>query len=474
MAPLSRTDPVDERSGRLATDDAPFWFATPALGWSVVLQIVWVFDDEVSLEALTAMNAALARGRMHRMLVPSTVYGSRPRWAPAPDAPGLAVDPLPIPDAGVDAWATAEMSTVPLDAEGGRCWRLRCAPTESGGTVLSLCALHVVTDGRGMVAAAAEAARESGVPVAVANERSSTTGSSGSGESRRPVAPGSRRRGRLDDLADAVAQAGAVVVGLARAVAERRKASGLEPDPRPERPPLAERSPAAKFTWATASIPAGDWDRVAAEYGGTSNTLFIAVVSGLLRSSGRSPLGTPIKVGVPVDRREGDEDTRTNAIAGVSVFLTGEPVPGGDLAGIRAACKAAFVRLSEGRRAPHIYLRPLAWFLPPSVLIKLVGGGAGKGMPDAVISNIGEVMPEATVVGGRTARRMALRGTTQGVDPAAGHRFGDGVQSWLIRTPEQVSFTVLGLDDEAFGSDAVLRDLLTRELAAWELPHDIW
>ncbi|MCK8613646.1 hypothetical protein [Gordonia sp. C13] len=466
MALLSRPETNDGRYGRLATDDAPFWFATPALGWSVVLQLVWVFDEEVSLEAMTSMNAALARGRMHRMLVPSTVYGSRPSWVPAPDAPGLAVDSLPVPDAGVDAWATAEMSTVPLDAEGGRCWRLRCAPTESGGTVLSLSALHVVTDGRGMVAAAAEAARESGVPVAVAADR---TPSSASSESSVPL-----RRRRLADAADAVAQAGAVVAGIVRAVAERRKASGLEPDPRPERPPLAERFPAAKFTWATASIPAGDWDRVATEHGGTPNTLFIAVVSGLLRSSGRSPLGTPIKVGVPVDRRAGEEDNRTNAIAGVSVYLTDEPVPGGDLTGVRAACKAAFVRLSEGRRAPHIHLRPLAWFLPPSVLIKLVGGGAGKGMPDAVISNIGEVTPEATVVGGRTARRMVLRGTTQGVDPAAGHRFGDGVQSWLVRTPQQVSFTVLGLDDEAFGSDAVLRDLLTRELTEWELPHDIW
>ncbi|GAB99575.1 hypothetical protein GONAM_10_00465 [Gordonia namibiensis NBRC 108229] len=217
MALLSRPETNDDRYGRLATDDAPFWFATPALGWSVVLQLVWVFDEEVSLEAMTSMNAALARGRMHRMLVPSTVYGSRPSWGPAPDAPGLAVDSLPVPDAGVDAWAIAEMSTVPLDAEGGRCWRLRCAPTESGGTVLSLSALHVVTDGRGMVAAAAEAARESGVPVAVAADR---TPSSASSESFVPL-----RRRRLADAADAVAQAGAVVAGIVRAVAERRKAS---------------------------------------------------------------------------------------------------------------------------------------------------------------------------------------------------------------------------------------------------------
>ncbi|WP_223205664.1 hypothetical protein [Gordonia jinghuaiqii] len=450
---------------RLASDDAPFWFVTPALGWSVVLQMVWVLDDEVSLEALTAMNAALARGRLHRMLVPSTVYGARPRWVDAPDSPGLAADTEPVAEADIDAWATAEMSTVPLDAEGGRCWRLRSAPTESGGTVVSLCTLHVLTDGRGMLAAAAEAAAASAVPLIPDTEAPAAAPN--------PKSPTAiRRRQQIADVADACVQAGAAATGIVRAALARRKSAGFESDPRPARAPIAERSPAAEFAWATATVPAAEWDRVAREHEGSSNTLFIAAVSGLLRSSGHAPLGHPIKVGVPVDRREGENDTRSNAIAGVSVFLTDEPVAGGDLGGIRAACKAAFVRLSEGRRAPQVYLRPLVWFIPASVIIKIVS--AGTGMPDAVISNLGDVPPEATLIGGRPVRKLAFRGMAQGVDAAAGHRFGDGVQSWLIRTRDQVTFTVLGCDENSFGSDAVLADLLDRELTAWGLPHEIW
>ncbi|UPW11009.1 hypothetical protein M1C59_09370 [Gordonia terrae] len=454
------------RGDRLTSEDAPFWFVTPALGWSVVLQLVWVFDEEVSIEALTAMNAALARGRLNRMLVVPDVRGARPRWVDAPDAPGLAADSQPVSETEIDEWATAEMSAVPLDAEGGRCWRLRSVPTADGGTVVSLCALHVVTDGRGMLAAATEAAEASAVPL----DPASGPGAAAADE---PTLPSvSWRRRRAGDVVDAGSQVVAVVAGLARAALEQRKAGGPEPDPRPARPPIAERSPAAEFTWATATVPAADFDRVAAEHDGTANTLFIAVVSGLLRSSGHAPLPNPIKVGVPVDRRESEADTRSNPIAGVSVYLTDEPVAGGDLGGIRSACKAAFVRLSEGRRAPHIHLRPLAWFLPPAVIVKIVS--AGNGIPDAVISNLGDVPPAATVLGGRPARKIAFRGMAQGVDASAGQRFGDGVQSWLVRTRDQVTFTVLGCDESSFSSDAVVADLLDRELTAWGLPHEIW
>ncbi|QHD85486.1 hypothetical protein GR168_08900 [Gordonia sp. JH63] len=467
LAARLRDERAAIRGERLTSEDAPFWFVTPALGWSVVLQLVWVFDEEVSIETLTAMNAAFARGRLNRMLVVPDVVGARPRWVAAPDAPGLAADSRPVPEAEIDDWATAEMSSVPLDAEGGRCWRLRSAPTASGGTVVSLCALHVVTDGRGMLAAAAEAASASEVPLARDADRAS--GADPAATTRPPV---SWRRQRIGDLADAGSQAGAVLAGLVRAALERRKAGGPEPDPRPVRAPIAERSPAADFTWATATVPATDFDRVAAEHDGTANTLFIAVVTGLLRSSGHAPLPNPIKVGVPVDRRESEADTRSNPIAGVSVYLTDEPVAGGDLGGIRAACKAAFVRLSEGRRAPHIHLRPLAWFLPPAVIVKLVS--AGNGIPDAVISNLGDIPPEATVLGGRSARKVAFRGMAQGVDASVGQRFGDGVQSWLVRTRDQVTFTVLGCDETSFPSDAVVADLLDRELTAWGLPHEIW
>ncbi|MCR8898510.1 MULTISPECIES: glycosyltransferase [Gordonia] len=457
------------RLERLATDDALYWIMTPALGWSVVLQIVWVLDDEISPEALTAMNTALSRGPLHRILKTTDVYGARPRWERAPDAPPPAIDALPVAESDIDTWAADEMATVPLDVENGRCWRLRAARTESGGTVVSLCALHVATDGRGMLAAAAEAAAASGAPLDPA------TG----GVTPRPgnvpdaATAASRSRRRLADVADACVQVGEVARGLVRAVVEQRRSVDVEPDPRPDRPPLFERSPNARFTYATATVPTDVWERVAAEHGGTSNTMFIAAVSGLLRSSGFAPRGVPIKVGVPVDQREGD-DERRNAIAGVSVYLADEPVAGGDLGGIRGACKAAFVRLSEGRRAPHIHLNPLIWFLPTSLLLKVAGAGAAGRTPDAMVSNLGDVPAEAMEIGGRPVRRIALRGMAQGVDPTTELRFGDGVQSWLLRSPEQVTFSVLGCDESHFPDDGTLRDLLDRELDSWDIPHHIW
>ena len=45
-------------------------------------------------------------------------------------------------------------------------------------------------------------------------------------------------------------------------------------------------------------------------------------------------------------------------------------------------------------------------------------------------------------------------------------RSHDGVQSWLVRTRDQVTFTVLGCDETSFPSDAVVADLLDRELTA--------
>lgn len=450
------------RGERLDADDATFWFVGPALGWSVVLQIVWVFDEEVGVDTVRAMNTVLAQGRLHRRLRVPRVVGARPQWVPAPDVPALAADTTPVDEADIDGWATEEMSTVPLDPEAGRCWRLRSAPTVTGGTVISLCALHVVTDGRGMLAAAAEAAVAAGV---------AGDGGENPADPRHPSPPdGALAWG--SDVLDAVSQVGAVLRGLVRAAAERRRSSGSEPDPRRVRAPIAQRSPQARGRWATASVPVADWDRVAAAHGGTANTLFIAAVTGLLRSSGHAPLGDPIKVGVPVDRREGAGDDRANAIAGVSLHLTGEPVPGHDLGPLRAACKDAFRRLSAGRRAPHVHLRSLAWFLPSSVIVTVVG--AGNGMPDAVVSNLGDVPSEALILDGHTVRTVAFRGMAQGVDPALPQRFGDGVQSWLVRTPEEVTFTVLACDESSFESDTALAGLLAGELAAWGLPYRIW
>ncbi|SIR79208.1 hypothetical protein [Williamsia sterculiae] len=444
-------------SRRLADEDSTFWFLRRALGWDVVLQTVWVFDGAIPDSALRRMHAGLECGRLHRTLVASRIPGARPRWVGAGVAAPLVVDTETVSTTGVETWAATEMATVDLDPEQGRCWRLRAAPMGDGCTVVSLCALHQVTDGRLMVQSAATAMTADPSP-ADGRVRSA------------PVTPVV-----VGDVVDAAGRVLAVGRGVVRAVVAGWRPGG---DPvrddieRPVRPEAARRSPRATGALATVSVPTHRWDSVAAAHGGTPNALFVAVVTGLLRSGGHAPVGVPIKVGLPVDRRRGDTDLRANATAGVSITLTDDPVSGGDLGSIRALCKAAYQRLEAGQRAATVHLQPLVWLLPASWLIG--AATAGSGMPDAMVSNLGDVPAGAQRLGGCRARRITFRGMAQNVDPDLPYRFGDGAQAWLLRTDDQVTFTVWGFDETLFVDESDLGRQLGAELSAWDLPYELW
>ena len=436
---------------RLGSADTTYEFLRRALGWSVVLQVVWIFDDEIPTETLASMHKWLGQGRLHRRLAAAKVPGARPRWVPAGALPELVSDHIPVGPDQIESWAGTEMMGVDLDAGAGRCWRLRAAPTVSGGTALSLCALHLVADGRTLVRAAGEAMAHCTV-----------------------AAPDGSGGDLLSEVKDAVAQVlSASTAVVAAGIGALGVGRGGEPaliDNRPPRAEHADRAPQASPAWATVSVPAADWDAAARAHGGTANSLYIAVVSGLLRSSCYAPPGDPIKVGVPVDVRAGAGDDSSNATAGVSVMLTDDPVPGGSLTAIRRSCKEAFSALSR-RRPARGDLTALVWLLPATWLIGAVS--AGNGMPDAMVSNLGDIEDRATRLGAATARRTAFRGMAQGVDPALPYRFGDGVQSWLLRGDDEITFCVAGFDESVFGGGR-LRRLLAEELAAWQLTHDIW
>lgn len=454
---------LSRRDIRLGDADTTYWFLHRALGWDVVLQLVWVMDGPIATDTLALLNRHLAGGRLHRRLIVPWMPGARPVWTNAPQAPALVVDHLEIDEAEADGWAAEEMATVRLDAEAGRCWRLRAIRCASGATVISLCALHLVADGRTLVtaAAAAMAATDRGAPAPVL-----------------PAGAAARRWSRLthsvvSDARDARDQVLAAAGGLARVAGSALRGGADVSQPAPtSRAPIVERSPHARWARATASVPTAEWDRAAAQAGGTANSLFIATVTGLLRSSGYAPVGDPIKVGIPVDRRDGDDDPRTNATAGVSIVLTDEPVPGGSLHTIRRACKQAFVALAAGRRPAIAHLQSMVWLVRPAWLVGMVT--AGDGMPDAMVSNLGTVPAAVGRLEGATACRFVFRGMAQGVDPDLPYRFGDGVQSWLTRTDDRVTFAVFGCDEECFDSDENLRTLLDDELTAWGLVHEVW
>ncbi|MEE4025076.1 hypothetical protein V1Y59_18470 [Gordonia sp. PKS22-38] len=447
---------------RLTEEDAPFWLLHRGVGWSVVQQMVWTFPDEVAKDSLRQLNSALTHGRLHRRLVEARVPGARPYWVRATQPVPLAFDDEPIVDEQLADWAVAELRTVDLDPDDGRCWRLRAAVTSSGHTVLSLCTLHLVADGAARIEAVAAALR-----------LCEALGVENTGDRPVPhvqVAPETSRRA---DLVDAARQVGVTSLGLLRVLGQtiRRDRDETPTDPRPPRAPLADRAPTATPVWATATVPADDWDQIASRHGGTANSLFVAVVCGMLRAAGYTAPENPVKVGLPVsDRAEGDE--RSNAVAGVTLYLTPVPKAAADLTAVRDACRQAYTKLAGGQRSAMAHLRPLAWLVPPTRLAGLSGSDAAY--PDAVASNVGQLPPELLVIGGVRAYAVTVRGMAQGVDPAGRHRYGDGVQAWLTRTDTDVTVTVSGFDEKSFVDDDTFRRVLADELRAWGLPHRIW
>ncbi|NIL90583.1 hypothetical protein RhoFasSB10_02912 [Rhodococcus fascians] len=456
---------------RLADEDATYWFLRRAFGWSVVLQLVWTTDSPVSKEVLTEVNSALTSGRLHRRLVPPTVPGARPRWVRATGESACRIDDDAVENSDIDRWAAEELASAELDAVEGDCWRLRATSRAGTGAVISLCALHLVADGKTMVTAAAAAL------AAVSQDTLSPNAIPEHAVTPQPGTASAIIADTIDASGRVLAAGRGVLRAVGDMVAEHAGLGGADTDTgpvptRPTRAPMADRSPTAVGAWATVTVPSEAWDRVAAQHGGTANVLFVAVIAGLLRSSGYAPLGDTVKVGIPVDRRGDSEDDRANATAGVSVMLTDQPVPGGDLRSIRFACKAAYQRLESGHRSAVAHLYPLTWLLPPSWLVGVATSGTG--MPDAMVSNLGVVPSAAMRWGDVDATRLAFRGNAQGVDAAQPYRFGDGAQAWALRTDTTFTFSVLGFDENSFGGASRLRDLLAAELAAWQLPNEIW
>lgn len=436
---------------RLAPEDFTYWFVHRAFGWSVVLQVLWTFDRPPSRDALMDVNAHLAASPLNRRLITSSFPFSRPRWVHSEIEPDLLLDGTVIDSDAVETWAAEEMYSAPLDPEIGPPWRLRGTVTADGGFVLSLTTLHLIADGKATVSAAVNALGGRGADAL----------------STRPAI-----RAAAADAGDSIRQVVAAGYGIVRAtIATMRRDSTPPPPTRAPRAPMNVRAPAAAGPWAIVSVDVDVWRKVAEKHGGTANSLFVAVISGLLRTSGYAPLGEPIKVGVPVSNRTADAEGG-NATAGVSVHLTDEPAAGGDLGPIRRKCKAAFTSLSEGRRPAIIHLLPLMWLLPTAVIVKAVSSGSG--MPDAVASNLGAFASELSQLGGVPASGVAFRGIAQGVDPTQPYRFGEGVQSWLLEVGDQLTFSVAAFDESRFGDRPELHRLLTAELDAWGLPHRIW
>ncbi len=433
------------------------------IGNPVFNQFLWRFDTSLSGVELDKLHGNLARGLLSRAVIAPVLPTARHRWIAS--STSLPVDHgVEVVDAGaVLGWAEQRI-TDRVDPERGVGWQLASAPLSDGGTVVSLVCSHMVADGSAMVAAIRQAHRES-APVAAADLGT------------RP----SIASALVDDVGDTVAQTTPiakwcvkkVVDAFSRASAStppksapvpRRRAVGTSAttDDRPWRPP-----------YVVVEISAEQWHDTAAEYGGTSNSLFIAVMTALSEALGRAVPGDELRWSLPYSERDLDDlDSNSTKIIPVRVPVS---EPGDrDLAGVRKASKVAFTEFGA-RQASGVSVEPiplpLIQMLPDAIVARLPMPSDGA---EGLCSNLGHLPDDFVSIGGVRARSVAARATFAGADAASARALGGGSTAWASETDDTVTITVHGMDPDRMARDEDVRAAMDDVLGRWNLTGRFW
>lgn len=405
---------------RLSVVDEMFLRSHRGLGTPIAMQGLWRFDGDLDDTLLTAVHDRLATGPLGRRVRRSAIPGARPYWVATSEAIPLVRHGRSIDD--VFAWANAQATN--LDPSRGPGWRLSTASTDDGGTVVSIVCSHVLSDARGLVLAVDRAL--TGAPEETSEYR------------------------RTSNWADA-AHTWAMVARNFRP----RAVPHTEPRPRRGETDVADVA-------AAVDVSAEHWDRAAAADGGTANSLFVAIVTGLLRSSGALPADASISAAVPIDKRASTWIGNAMAMAQVDVG------PQDGLAAIRTTARDAFTRPMSGPPGiPDELLQVV-----PDRIAYLMARGSGE--RDVLCSNIGTVPQSLSMLGDRRSTGVAMRAVHPGLTPAHLRRLRTRLSGYLCRNGAVYTLTLVGLDPRHIASSPALVALADRELTRWGLRGRWW
>ncbi|MFC9968952.1 hypothetical protein ACFVH4_32415 [Nocardia ignorata] len=443
---------------RITADDDLFFKLHSLYPNALVNQLAYRFDTAVGRESLQRWHAHLATGFIARRVRTTRFPIARAHWEPATESLPLRWSDTPIPDDAVLDWFL-EQAAVEFDPARGLVWQLAGAPTESGGTVVTLVASHVACDGGGMMHAIVDSLDRLG-----RGEQPDRDASAG-----RLVGPVAGPGRLAADLADARAQLRAVTRGV-RAARRARGVSEPARNPRPAQPRLPHAD-----TWQAADaivqLDLAEWDAVAAAHGGTTNGLLIGVAVGLLARSGRIADGAKVRVDIPHSMREAD-DPRANATTGLPISVAYRAGTRTDLPEVRASLKAAALAYRDPATIPPIqHLQPVQMLLPKVVLHKFARTAKA---PECLCTNMGRTAQNIAVLDGHRARDVIMRPV---VNPGPVELFRQvevGVNLAFSCDDDTVTLVVTGADPDRFPNRAALRELLTAEFADWSLTPRFW
>ena len=440
-------------ANRLTFDDTLFETMRRALDTPVVSQTVWRFSQALDPDALGRFHRGLARGPLNRVLRRSCVPAARSRWVH-----GSGVLPLTVADEVSDvlAWVGAQAMTR-LDPESGPTWALAYAPVAEGGSVLSFVTSHVVADGSLKLLALEAAAAGELLPVLPCDD------------------PAAMRSGLHTDVSDALRQIGAAARALPGLVRRRRTTGATPTAPSPPPPPVPERDDDVPWTppVVVVDLLAADWERAAAEDGGTANVLLLAICAELAASVGRAKPRQTIRLASPLSTRT-PGDLRSNASTGVSIEVVLDDAGRvGSLGRLRASARAAYAAVQDQDPAadPLAAARALLPLLPDALVRRLAPSWPA---PLVLASNLGALSPTLVAPTGTAASSVLNRSITPPTSRGAARRTRAGLSAWWGTAGPTATLCVAGADPDAFPDVATLQAHLDRVLAARGLTGTTW
>ncbi|MFI8569200.1 hypothetical protein ACIGGF_21840 [Rhodococcus sp. NPDC078407] len=429
------------------------------IGYPVYNQFLWWFDESVQRKDLEKLRDNLSDGLLARRVTSPTVPPARERWINSSVSHPLDFHPEFIESSDVLAWADGRLGTE-IDPETGLGWRLAAAPLTSGGMVLALTASHMVADGGALVAAFRSANSRADQPRLTPAEHGL-------------AAVGS-------DVEDAVVQLRSAAGWLLKSAV-----AALPIPARPAPPPTSPRvgprrsevatDPATDSVWTSphlvAEVDAATWNAVAENWGGTSNSLFIAILTAASAHAGRASMGDTVQWSLPVSDRTG-ADIRSNATKIVKIDV---PVDDAlDLSPIRSISKAAFTAFAARQaagQAPAGISQALVQMLPDAVVARVPQPRDGA---EGLASNMGVLPDDFSTVAGIRARAVSGRATFFGADAEFARALDGGLTAWVCEANGTVTLTVHAMDPDRFPGHRALEDHVATALSRWGLTAHFW
>lgn len=443
---------------RITPDDDLFVRMHRAAGLGVVSQMLWRLRSPLEAGELEQFGTALAAGHFNRVLRRRRLPLARDHWIRGGTPGAVHIDSAALTDDQIHDWIdTAAQFEVDLTA--GPVWELRSVALLDGGELVSLCFSHAVADGAlfGKNIDSALSAEHPAIP---------------------PATPVRAR----DDLSDALGQLRQICGGLGTLAASwirsRRSADERPADvvtsmsvPFPDHIEVPDDAPGYVTPFAVASVPTKEWLDVAARHGGTGNSLFVAMVVGILVGTGRACWDDTVRVSVPMTARTDPDDIRSNATTGRSLDLPARLSQARDLAAVKAHSKLMYVD-SARRPSTVTLLQPLAQALSDRTLLRLNRRAA---TPLALASNMGTF---SALFGGLGREDRVDKFMVRSVTPAVTRerliQLRGGLMTCVIECGDTTNLTVSGLDPVALPDTDTLSELLASECARWNLKPTLW